>query len=52
VQGAVEGSNVSAVMEMVRMTEEVREVQNAVNFADREGERLQGAVERILRKRS
>jgi flagellar basal-body rod protein FlgF len=52
VQGAVEGSNVSTVMEMVRMTEEVREFQNAVNFADREGERLQGAVERILRKRS
>lgn len=52
VQGAVEGSNVSPVMEMVRMTEEVREFQNAVNFADREGERLQSAVERILRKRS
>ncbi|MFC7476865.1 flagellar basal-body rod protein FlgF [Dankookia sp. GCM10030260] len=51
VQGAVEGSNVSPVLEMVRMTEEVREFQNAVNFADREGERLQGAVERILRKR-
>jgi flagellar basal-body rod protein FlgF len=52
VQGAVEGSNVSAVLEMVRMTEEVREFQNAVTFADREGERLQTAVERILRKRS
>ncbi|TDH61948.1 flagellar basal-body rod protein FlgF [Dankookia rubra] len=52
VQGAVEGSNVNAVMEMVRMTEEVREFQNAVTFADREGERLQTAVERILRKRS
>lgn len=52
VQGAVEGSNVSPVLEMVRMTEEVREFQNAVTFADREGERLQTAVERILRKRS
>jgi flagellar basal-body rod protein FlgF len=52
VQGAVEGSNVRPVLEMVRMTEEVREFQNAVNFADREGERLQSAVERILRKRS
>ncbi|WP_431270168.1 flagellar basal-body rod protein FlgF [Dankookia sp. P2] len=51
VQGAVEGSNVSPVLEMVRMTEEVREFQNAVTFADREGERLQTAVERILRKR-
>ncbi|MDO9709362.1 flagellar basal-body rod protein FlgF [Paracraurococcus lichenis] len=52
VQGAVEGSNVSSVLEMVRMTEEVREFQNAVTFADREGERLQTAVDRILRKRS
>ena len=51
VQGAVEGSNVSPSWN-VRMTEEVREFQNAVNFADREGERLQSAVERILRKRS
>lgn len=52
VQGAVEGSNVRPVLEMVRMTEEVREFQNAVTFADREGDRLQSAVERILRKRS
>ena len=51
VQGAVEGSNVSAVLEMTRMTEEVREFQTAVSFAEREGERLQSAVERILRKR-
>lgn len=51
VQGAVEGSNVSPVLEMVRMTEELREFQNAVSFADREGERLQTAVERILRRR-
>ncbi|RAI56175.1 flagellar hook basal-body protein [Roseicella frigidaeris] len=51
VQGAVEGSNVQPVLEMVRMTEEVREFQNAVTFADREGDRLQNAVERILRKR-
>jgi flagellar basal-body rod protein FlgF len=52
VQGAVEGSNVRAVLEMVRMTEEVREFQTAVSFAEREGERLQTAVERILRRRA
>ncbi|NOG68816.1 flagellar basal-body rod protein FlgF [Roseicella sp. DB1501] len=51
VQGAVEGSNVQPVLEMVRMTEEVREFQNAVTFADREADRLQTAIERILRKR-
>jgi len=51
VQGAVEGSNIRPVTEIVRMTEEVREFQNAVTFADREGDRLQSAVERILRKR-
>jgi flagellar basal-body rod protein FlgF len=51
VQGAVEGSNVRPVLEMVRMTGEVREFQAAVTFAEREGERLQAAVERILRRR-
>lgn len=52
VQGAVEGSNVNPILEMVRMTEEVREFQTAVSFAEREGERQQSAVERILRRRS
>lgn len=52
VQGALEGSNVSPVLEMVRMTAEVREFQTATSFAEREGERLQTAVERILRRRS
>ncbi|MBK1660553.1 flagellar basal-body rod protein FlgF [Paracraurococcus ruber] len=52
VQGTIEGSNVHPVLEMVRMTEELREFQNAVTFADREGERLQTAVDRILRRRS
>lgn len=52
VQGALEGSNVRPVLEMVRMTGEVREFQAAVGFAEREGERLQTAVERILRRRA
>ena len=51
VQGALEGSNVSAVLEMTRLTAELREFQFATQFAEREGERLQGAVERILRRR-
>jgi len=51
VQGSVEGSNVNAVLEMTRLTAELREFQFATQFAEREGERLQGAVERILRRR-
>jgi flagellar basal-body rod protein FlgF len=52
VQGAVEGSNIRPVLELARMTEEVREFQFAAQFAEREGERLQTAVDRILRRRS
>jgi flagellar basal-body rod protein FlgF len=51
VQGAVEGSNVNAVAELTRLTGEMREFQFAAQFAEREGERLQTAVERILRRR-
>lgn len=52
VQGAVEGSNVSPVVEIGRLTEEVRQFQFAIQFSEREGERLQTAVERILRKQT
>lgn len=51
VQGAIEGSNVNSVLEMVRLTAELREFQFATQFAEREGERLSGAVERILKRR-
>lgn len=51
VQGAVEGSNVNPIAETIRMTAELREFQFASMFAEREGERLSGAVERILRRR-
>lgn len=51
VQGAVEGSNVQSIIELTRMMAEVREFQFATQFAEREGERIQGAVDRILRKR-
>lgn len=51
-QGAVEGSNVQPVIEITRMMAEVREFQMATQFADREGERLSTAIDRILRRRS
>ncbi len=52
VQGALEGSNVRPILEMTRLTAELGEFQFAAQFAEREGERLQTAVERIPRRRS
>ncbi|WP_431284045.1 flagellar hook basal-body protein [Humitalea sp. 24SJ18S-53] len=51
VQGAVEGSNVRPIMELTRLTNELREFQMAAQFADKEGERMQSAIDRILRRR-
>jgi flagellar basal-body rod protein FlgF len=51
VQGTVEGSNVRPVIELTRMTEEMREFQFVAQMAEREGERLGSAVDRILRRR-
>jgi flagellar basal-body rod protein FlgF len=51
VQGAVEGSNVSAIQEITRLTMEQRGFEFTAQFAEREGERLQTAVDRILRRR-
>jgi flagellar basal-body rod protein FlgF len=51
VQGAVEGSNVRPVIELTRMTEEMRQFQFVAQMAEREGERLATAVERILKRR-
>lgn len=51
IQGALEGSNVRPILEMTRLTQEVREFQMAATFAEREGERLKDAVDRILRRR-
>jgi flagellar basal-body rod protein FlgF len=51
VSGAVEGANVQPVMEITRLTTEMREFQFATQFADREGERVQTAIDRILRRR-
>ena len=52
VQGAMEGSNVQSVVEMTRMMAELREFQMATQFLEREGERQQSAVDRLLRRRS
>lgn len=51
VQGSVEGSNIRAVVELTRLTAEMREFQFAAQFAEKEGERLGSTVERILRRR-
>jgi len=51
VQGALEGSNVNPILEMTRLTVEMREFQFMAQLAEKEGERLTGAVERILRRR-
>ncbi|MCU0886436.1 MAG: flagellar hook basal-body protein [Rubritepida sp.] len=52
IQGAVEGSNVQSVVELTRMMAELREFQLATQFIDRETERQQAAIERLLRRRS
>jgi flagellar basal-body rod protein FlgF len=51
VQGAMEGSNVRPVIELTRMTDEMRHFQFVAQMAEREGERLGTAVDRILRRR-
>jgi flagellar basal-body rod protein FlgF len=51
VQGAVEDSNVRPVIELTRLTSELREFQFAAQFMEREGDRIGSAVERILRRR-
>jgi flagellar basal-body rod protein FlgF len=51
IQGATEGSNVRPIVELTRMTEDLRQFQFVAQMAEREGERLGGAVERILRRR-
>lgn len=51
VQGAMEGSNVRPVLEFTRMTDDLRHFQFVAQMAEREGERLSTAVDRILRRR-
>jgi flagellar basal-body rod protein FlgF len=51
VQGALEGSNVQAVVELTRMMAELREFQLATQFMERDNERQQSAIDRLLRRR-
>jgi flagellar basal-body rod protein FlgF len=51
VQGALEGANVNAVAEMVRLTEELRLFQIAARFAEAENERQTATIDRLLRRR-
>ena len=51
-QRALEGSNVSPVLELTRLTAEMREFQYASMFSERENERINNSVERIMRRRS
>lgn len=52
VQGSVEGSNVRSVQEMTRLMAELREFQLATQFLEREGDRQQSAIDRLLRRRN
>jgi flagellar basal-body rod protein FlgF len=52
VEGAVEGSNVSPITEITRLIQDVRDFEFATQFAEREGDRQQSAIDRILRRRS
>ena len=51
VQGAMEGSNVRPVIELTRLTDEMRHFQMVSQMAEREGERIGTAVDRILKRR-
>ncbi|MCK8786856.1 flagellar basal-body rod protein FlgF [Roseomonas sp. NAR14] len=51
VGGAVESSNVQPVLEMTRLTEETRRFQFAAQFLERESQRVNTAVDRLLRHR-
>lgn len=50
VQGSVEGSNVQSIVELTRLTAEMREFQFASQFIETEGDRAKTAVERILKR--
>jgi len=51
-QGVLEGANVEPVRETTRMIREMREFQYAAQFVQAENDRLQNAIERILRPRT
>ena len=50
VQGALEHSNVSPILETTRMMEELRDFQFASQLVEAEGDRQRSAIDRILRR--
>ena len=52
VQGAVEESNVQPTLEVTRMVNDTRTFQMVVQFVQAEADRQQGAIDRIMQKRS
>ncbi len=52
VQGAIEESNVKPVIEITQLIDAQREFEMAVQFVDKEGERLSSIAEKLLRRRS
>ncbi len=51
IQGAIEESNVKPVIEITQLIEAQREFEMAVQFVDKENERLSSIAEKILRRR-
>lgn len=52
VQGAIEDSNVQPIAELNRMTNDLREFQFVTQFVQGEADRQQGAIDKILNKRT
>ncbi len=52
VQGAIEESNVQPIIEINRMTDDLREFQFVTQFVQGEADRQQGAIDKILNKRN
>jgi flagellar basal-body rod protein FlgF len=46
-QGAIEGSNVQAILEMTKLMDASRQVTNSKNFTDGEHNRLKNAIDRL-----
>jgi flagellar basal-body rod protein FlgF len=52
VQGAVEDSNVQPIVELNRMTNDLREFQFTTQFLQGESDRQTGAIDKIMKKGS
>ncbi len=50
VQGAIEGSNVQPILELNRMTNDLREFQFTTQFIQGESDRQGGAIDKIMKK--